>query len=96
MFHFILFLWQIREADPDVVVFQEVRSDADNHDRNQIAELQSILGQYQHKLYAVAEDVIPPDKLYKIGWEAEGMKTKLHSADTSLLTLVQAWCYLST
>ncbi len=54
-------------------MFQEVRSDGDNHDRNQIAELQSILGQYQHKLYAVADDVILPDRLYKTGWEAEGM-----------------------
>lgn len=54
------------------MAFQEVRSSAGSQDVNQIGDLNSILGQYEYRLYAAADKVKPPDKLYKSGWEMEG------------------------
>ena len=63
---------QVRDADPDIIAFQEVRSSQTSEDENQVAELNEILGQYQHRLFVSADKVIAPDKLYKTGWEIEG------------------------
>ena len=63
---------QVRDADPDIIAFQEVRSSETSEDENQVAELNEILGQYQHHLFVSADKVIAPDKLYKTGWEIEG------------------------
>ena len=70
--NFLSVTTQAREADPDIIAFQEVRSSKLSKEDNQVSELNGILGQYRHRLFAAADEVIPPDKLYKTGWEIEG------------------------
>ena len=65
--------FQINQVNPDVISFQEVRSDAKDQ-RNQLTELQELIPQYKHLVYHPVAMVTPPlGRQVPRGWEVEGL-----------------------
>ena len=64
-------MFQIKEADPDIIGLQEVRSDKFNT-HNQILELQQLLPQYAWDVYHPVQSVQFMKGTYKTLWSEEG------------------------
>ena len=68
-FHYL----QIKIANPDMIGFQEVRSDA-NGRKNQLSELQKLIPQYRYMIYHPVTMVTPSLRQQEPpGWEKEGL-----------------------
>ncbi|XP_077985526.1 uncharacterized protein LOC144440131 [Glandiceps talaboti] len=61
----------IRESNPDVIGFQEIRSDLH---RNQLSDLQQLLPNHKWKAYLQVQNVKrEPQAMPGLGWEIEGL-----------------------
>lgn len=73
MILYYLDIFQINQVNPDVIGFQEVRTDAKDQ-RNQLTELQELIPQYKHLVYHPVAMVTPPlGQQVPPGWEMEGL-----------------------